>query len=322
MRQAGRYLPEYRAIREKVSGFLEMVYTPDIATEVTVQPIRRFGLDAAILFSDILVIPDALGQPVSFVTGEGPRLDPIRRVEDLARLDSARLHDHLAPVYETVNRLAGTLDERTALIGFAGAPWTVAVYMVEGRGGTDHTTIRRWAYEDPNGFGRLMALLVDSTAAYLCQQIDAGADVVQLFDTWAGVLPEGQFRSWCIAPTAEIVRQVRAKHPNIPIIGFPRHAGALYQDYMEETAVDAVGLDSYMPLEWVAKNLQPMGALQGNLDNQLLVHGGDAMDAEIRRILKVLGGGPLVFNLGHGIVPDTPPEHVARLVAAVRGQAS
>ena len=321
MRQAGRYLPEYRAIREQVPSFLDMVYTPDIATEVTLQPIRRFAMDGAILFSDILVIPDALGQPVSFVAGEGPKLDPIRRIDDVKRLDSGRLHDHLAPVYETVRRLAGALDERTALIGFAGAPWTVAVYMVEGRGGTDHTIIRRWAYKDPNGFGSLMALLVESTTAYLCHQIDAGAEVIQLFDTWAGVLPESQFRRWCIAPTKEIVHQIKAKHPTIPIIGFPRNAGALCQDYIMETGVDAIGLDSGVPLHWAAKHLQPHGAVQGNLDNQLLVQGGTAMDAEIDRILDVLGKEPLVFNLGHGIVPDTPPEHVARLVAAVRGEA-
>ena len=321
MRQAGRYLPEYRAIREKVSDFLEMVYTPDIATEVTLQPLRRYGMDAAILFSDILVIPDALGQAVSFVAGEGPQLDPIRKAEDLSRLDAGRLHDHLAPVYEAVARIAAALDDRTALIGFAGAPWTVAVYMVEGRGGTDHATIRRWAYRDPEGFGRLIALLVDSTVAYLSRQIDAGAEVIQLFDTWAGVLPETQFRAWCMEPTAAIVSRLKAGYPAVPVIGFPRGAGPLYRDYMTETGVDAVGLDSGVPLAWAAQNLQTHGAVQGNLDNQLLVQGGDALDREVARILRVLGKGPLVFNLGHGIVPDTPPEHVARLVAAVRAGA-
>jgi uroporphyrinogen decarboxylase len=319
MRQAGRYLPEYRAIRERVPNFLEMVYTPDIAIEVSLQPIRRFSMDAAILFSDILVIPDALGQSVSFVAGEGPQLEPIRRINDVKKLNVSRLNDHLAPIYETVRKLAKSLDEHTALIGFSGSPWTLAVYMVEGRGGTDHTIIRRWAYEDPNSFGSLMKLLVESTIEYLCNQINAGAEVIQLFDTWAGVLSEEQFRRWCIAPTKEIVSQVKSRHPKIPIIGFPRNSGALYVDYIMETGVDAISLDSGVPLHWAAKNLQRYGTLQGNLDNQLLVQGGVAMDAEITRIIDVLGNGPLIFNLGHGIVPDTPPENVARLIAAVRG---
>ena len=318
MRQAGRYLPEYRAIRAGTKDFLEMVYTPDIATEVTLQPLRRYGMDAAILFSDILVIPDALGQKVAFVHGEGPVLEPVQSVADIGRLSSEGLHERLAPVYETVRRVAASLDEKTALIGFSGAPWTVAVYMVEGRGGTDHATIRRWAYRDPDGFGRLIDLLVESSVAYLSRQIEAGAEVIQLFDTWAGVLSEHQFRRWCIAPAKAIVEGLRVRHPGIPVIGFPRGAGALYEDYLRETGVNAVGLDHGVPLRWAAEHLQPLGAIQGNLDNQLLVTGGAALDQEIDRILATLGKGPFIFNLGHGIVPDTPPEHVARLVDRVR----
>ncbi len=318
MRQAGRYLPEYRAIRAKTRDFLDMVYTPDIAVEVSLQPLRRYGMDAAILFSDILVIPDALGQRVAFMQGEGPVLEPLRSTADLARLNGAGLHDHLAPVYDTVRRLAGELDSKTALIGFAGAPWTVAVYMVEGRGGTDHATIRRWAYGDPVGFGQLIDLLVEATTAYLARQIEAGAEAVQLFDTWAGVLSEQQFQCWCIAPTKAIVERLKQLHPTVPVIGFPRGAGALYADYIRQTGVKAVGLDNGVPLGWAAKTLQPLGAVQGNLDNQLLVVGGESLDREIDRILDAFGQGPFIFNLGHGIVPDTPPEHVARLVERVR----
>ena len=318
MRQAGRYLPEYRAIRAKTQDFLEMVYTPDIAVEVTLQPLRRYGMDAAILFSDILVIPDALGQKVAFVHGEGPVLEPLHNAADLDRLQAGDLHERLAPVYETVRRLTGSLDDKTALIGFAGAPWTVAVYMVEGRGGTDHAAIRRWAYRDPAGFGRLINILVEATAAYLSRQIEAGAEVVQLFDTWAGVLSEDQFQRWCIAPTNAIVERLRQNHPNVPVIGFPRGAGALYADYVRQTGVNAVGLDNGVPLQWAADTLQPMAAVQGNLDNQLLVVGGMALDTEIDRILNIFRQGPHIFNLGHGIVPDTSPEHVARLVERVR----
>jgi uroporphyrinogen decarboxylase len=318
MRQAGRYLPEYRAVRARARDFLDMVYTPDVAVEVTLQPLRRYGMDAAILFSDILVVPDALGQKVAFVQGEGPVLEPLRVAADVDRLDSSGLHQRLAPVYETVRCLAAGLDDKTALIGFAGAPWTVAVYMVEGRGGTDHATIRRWAYRDPDGFGRLIDVLVDATVAYLSRQIDAGAEVVQLFDTWAGVLPEAPFRRWCIEPTRAIVEQLRRDHPGVPVIGFPRGAGALYADYVSQTGVTAVGMDSGVPLSWAVEHLQSKAAVQGNLDNQLLVSGGDALDREVDRLLAAFRRGPYIFNLGHGIVPDTPPDHVARLVERVR----
>lgn len=321
MRQAGRYLPEYRQLRAGAGGFLDMVYNPELATEVTLQPLRRYGMDGAILFSDILVIPDALGRPVSFIEGEGPRLDPLRSVDEVQALDPSHLHEHLAPVYETVERLSQALDEKTTLIGFAGAPWTVATYMVEGRGGTDHGQIKQWAYRDPDGFGQLMDVLVDATVAYLARQVAAGAEAVQVFDTWAGALSETQFRRWSIAPMKAIVDGLRAQCPDVPIIGFPRGAGALYTDYVSETGVEGVGLDTTMPLSWAADNLQVRAAVQGNLDNQLLVAGGVAMDAEADRILEILGGGPLIFNLGHGVVPQTPPEHVARLVERVRGAA-
>ena len=318
MRQAGRYLPEYRAVRKNARNFLDFCYTPDLAVEVTLQPLRRYGMDAAILFSDILVVPDALGQAVAFREGEGPVLEPIRSAQGLAGLDVARIDDHLAPVFETVGRLSREIPETTALIGFAGAPWTVAVYMVEGRGGTDCGNARRWAYGDPEGFGALMDLLVEATSAYLIRQIEHGAEAVQLFDSWAGVLSETQFERLSIEPTRRIVQAVKAAHPHVPVIGFPRQAGGLYERFVAETGVDAVSLDSGVPLAFARDVLQPRCAVQGNLDNQLLVTGGAAMEAEVTRILDTLGHGPFVFNLGHGIIPQTPPENVARVAEMVK----
>lgn len=318
MRQAGRYLPEYRDLRGKVSGFLELCYTPELAVEVTLQPIRRYGLDAAILFSDILVIPDALGQAVSFEEGEGPKLDPLRDAASLAGLSVDRLHEHLAPVYETVRRLSSELPRETALIGFAGAPWTVATYMVEGGSSRDFVNVRGWGRTDPDGFSQLIDLVTEATAAYLCRQVEEGAEVLQLFDSWAGVLSESEFEKWSIAPTARIVSAVKEQHPDIPIIGFPRGAGVLYKRFVAETGVDAVSLDSTIPLDWAACHLQGIVALQGNLDPLLLLGGGELMDREIRRILDCFGKGSFVFNLGHGIVKETPPDHVARLVEVVR----
>ncbi|MDH5559086.1 MAG: uroporphyrinogen decarboxylase [Alphaproteobacteria bacterium] len=319
MRQAGRYLPEYREIRGNVSGFLELCYTPELAVEVTLQPIRRYGFDAAILFSDILVVPDALGQAVRFEEGEGPKLNPVRSVADLDILSLDRLHEHLAPVYETVRRLSVELPDETALIGFAGAPWTVATYMVEGKGSRDFANARGWGLQDPEGFSKLIDLVTEATAAYLCRQVEAGAEVLQIFDSWAGVLSENEFEKWAIEPTAKIVSTVKARYPDIPVIGFPRGAGILYKRYVAETGVDAVSLDSTMPLDWAAENLQDKVALQGNLDPLLLLGGGEPMDREIRRILDRLGKGPFIFNLGHGIIKETPPENVARLVDVVRG---
>lgn len=318
MRQAGRYLPEYREVRKTARNFLHFCYSPDLAVEVTLQPLRRLHADAAIMFSDILVIPDALGQEVQFKEGEGPVLKPIRNVGDLAQLDDARLHDHLAPVYEILGRLRAEIPEETTLIGFAGAPWTIAVYMVEGRGGTECGTARTWAYRDPEGFGRLMDILVNSVSGYLIRQVEAGAEVLQLFDSWAGVLSESQFRRWIIEPNRRIVERVKAVHPGIPIIGFPRNAGVLYREFVERTGVDGVSLDHTVPLTWARDTLQPLCAVQGNLDNHVLLAGGQALEKGVGDLLNILGGGPFIFNLGHGILPPTPPENVERVAEIIR----
>lgn len=318
MRQAGRYLPEYRETRQRSKGFLDMCYTPELAVEVTLQPIRRYAFDAAILFSDILVIPDALGQKVEFVEGEGPRLEPIRSAGELAALDPERTVRHLAPVYEAVAGVASALDRQTALIGFAGAPWTVAVYMVEGRGGGECAAARAWAYEDPDSFGRLIEMLVEATVMHLDAQIRAGAEAVQLFDSWAGVLSAGQFDAWSIAPMAEIRRRLGELHPEVPVIGFPRGAGVNLPRYVDGTGVDAVSLDHTVPPAWARDHLPETVTLQGNLDNRALVAGGEALEREVRRIRETFAGRPHVFNLGHGVVPETPVEHVERLVSLVR----
>ena len=318
MRQAGRYLPEYRALRTEAENFLTFCYTPDLAVEATLQPIRRFHPDAAILFADILLVPDALGQAVNFREGEGPVLEPVVGVQDLARLGMDGLHDRLAPVYATVRRVAAALPADVALIGFAGAPWTVATYMVEGATSRDHAIVKRWAFADGDGFQQLIDLLELATIAYLKEQIKAGAEVVQLFDTWAGVLPAAAFRRWCLAPVQRIVAALGQGYPEVPVIGFPRGAGVLYGEFARQTGVAAVGLDSTVPLDWARDNLQQISAVQGNLDPQLLVAGGQPMQAAIDEILTALGAGPFVFNLGHGIVPETPPEHVADLAGQVR----
>ena len=318
MRQAGRYLPEYRQIRAEVGGFLELCYNPDLATEVTLQPLRRYGMDAAILFSDILVVPDGLGQQVAFKEGEGPVLRPVRTAEDVAALSRDRLHQHLAPVYQTVRQLAAAIPATTALIGFAGAPWTVATYMVEGGSSKEYLHAKRMAYGDPGLFGRLIDLLVEATGDYLVAQIDAGAEAIQLFDSWAGALSEEQFDRWVVAPTRTLVARLHAERPGIKVIGFPRGAGALYERYAAETGVDAISLDTGIPLAWAAQRLQPHCTVQGNLDPARLVVGGEALDQAVDRILAALAGGPFVFNLGHGIVPPTPPENVARLAERIR----
>jgi uroporphyrinogen decarboxylase len=319
MRQAGRYLPEYRAVREQAGDFLSLCYTPEYAVEVTLQPLRRYAMDAAILFADILLIPDALGQSVAYREGEGPVLEPVASEADLGRLDSGRLHDHLAPVYETVSILAEKLPADATLIGFAGAPWTVATYMVEGRGSRDYAAVKGWAYAAPESFQKLIDLLIEATAAYLIEQIRAGAEAVQIFDTWAGVLAEPAFQRWCMAPVKRIVKLVREAEPGVPIIAFPRGAGPLYTDYVAATEVDGVSIDSVLPTGWAARELQGRCTVQGNLDPLALVSGGDAMREETARILDVLGHGPFIFNLGHGIVPQTPPEHVAELADLIRG---
>ncbi|CAO3415333.1 Uroporphyrinogen III decarboxylase (EC 4.1.1.37) [Azospirillum doebereinerae] len=318
MRQAGRYLPEYRELRAKAGGFLDLCYTPDFAVEVTLQPLRRYGMDAAILFSDILVVPHALGQPLAYLEGEGPKLDPIRNVEELSRLSRDRFHETLAPVYETVRRLSGAIPADTTLIGFAGAPWTIACYMVEGGGSKEYAHVKRWAYGDPVGFARLMDLLVEVTADYLCAQIDAGAEVVQLFDSWAGVLPIGPFRRWVIEPTRRIVALVKERHPTVPVIGFPRGAGHAYEDYVSDSGVDAVGLDTTVSPLWAARNLQSRLPVQGNLDPILLATGGKALRDGADEILDALSARPFVFNLGHGVIQTTPPENVAALAEQLR----
>lgn len=318
MRQAGRYLSEYRALRDKAGSFLDLCYTPELATEVTLQPIRRFGFDAAILFSDILVIPHAMGQKLEFREGEGPVLDPIGDDRELGRLRPGGCLERLAPVFETVQRLRDALPPEVPLIGFCGAPWTVATYMVAGRGTPDQAPARLWAYRDPAGFARLIDILVEVSAAYLIAQIEAGAQAVQIFDSWAGSLPEGAFRRWSLEPNREIVKRVKAQQPDVPVIGFPRAAGPRYESFVEETGVDAVACDTTLAVTWIRDKLQSKVAVQGNLDPLLLVAGGQAMEDRVREIIDVLGAGPFVFNLGHGIVPQTPPEHVARLVEIVR----
>jgi len=320
MRQAGRYLPEYREIRATAPNFLEFCYSPEKALEVTLQPLRRYHMDAAILFSDILVIPDALGQDLQFRQGEGPVLEPIRDAAGLEALDPNRVDGALEPVLDAVGRIAAALDDETALIGFAGAPWTVALYMVEGRGGTEGTEVRTWAARDPDGFQKLIDILCEATIRYLNRQIAAGAELVQLFDSWAGLLGEDQFMRWVVEPNRRIVEGIRAEHPDVPIIGFPRNAGVMYEIFARETKVNGVSLDHTVPLPWAADVLQPICAVQGNLDNHLLLVGGEAMDAAVRHILDVLGKGPFVFNLGHGVLPPTPPEHVGRVAALARGE--
>jgi uroporphyrinogen decarboxylase len=318
MRQAGRYLPEYRATRAEAGDFLSLCYNPELAVEVTLQPIRRYHMDAAILFSDILVIPDAMGQALAYKEGEGPQLEPVRSSADLDRLETGRITEHLSPVFETLKGLRKALPPEVTLIGFAGAPWTVATYMVEGQGSRDFANAKNWAFSDEAGFARLINMLVDATTEYLLAQIEAGAEVIQIFDTWAGALSETEFKKWCIAPVKQIVANLRAKYPDIPVIGFPRGAGAGYASFAAQTGVNAVSLDTSVPLEWARDNVQTSCAVQGNLDPLLVVAGGEAMRVEAKRILDTLGNGPFIFNLGHGFVPQTPPEHVEELSELIR----
>ncbi|AFL54370.1 uroporphyrinogen decarboxylase [Sinorhizobium fredii] len=318
MRQAGRYLPEYRATRVKAGSFLDLCYTPDLAVEVTLQPIRRYAFDAAILFSDILVIPDALHRNVRFEEGHGPRMDPID-ADGIAGLKADDVLSHLTPVFETVSRLRRELPAETTLLGFCGAPWTVATYMIAGRGTPDQAPARLFAYRHPKAFEQLLAFLADVSADYLVEQIDAGADAVQIFDSWAGVLGEDEFARFAVEPVRRIVASVRARRPSAKIIAFAKGAGLLLKDYRRSTGADAIGLDWAVPLSFAAE-LQKDGPVQGNLDPMRVVAGGAAMERGIDRILDVLGNGPLIFNLGHGITPEADPENVAALVARVRGR--
>jgi uroporphyrinogen decarboxylase len=321
MRQAGRFLPEYREVRASVGGFLELCYTPALAAEVTLQPIRRYGFEAAILFSDILVVPDALGQGVRFVEGEGPRLDAIGSCAELARLDPSATGGKFGRVYETVARLRQDLPPETALIGFCGAPWTVATYMVGGQGSSDQAAARQLAYRDRTTFARLIDIVTEASIDYLDGQVRAGADVLQIFDSWAGNLPDEEFETWVMAPTKRIVTELKRRHPDTPIIGFPRGAGANAERYVGETGVEGLGCDTAMPLQQMRALADRSGvAVQGNLDPLLLAAGGPIFEARVRETLQVMRGAPFVFNLGHGIVPHTPPENVARLVDLVRSQ--
>ncbi|MCI0429610.1 MAG: uroporphyrinogen decarboxylase [Rhodospirillales bacterium] len=319
MRQAGRYLPEYRALRAKAGGFLELCLTPEHASEITLQPVRRFGFDAAILFSDILVVPWALGQPLRFEEGQGPSLEPLTP-EALDRFDREGIVQRLAPVFETVRQVKAVLPAHAALIGFAGAPWTVASYMIEGGGSKEFLKVKRWALGGPERFQALIDLLVEATVAYLSAQVEAGAEAVQLFDSWAGVLAEAEFERWSLAPCKRIVEGVRARHPEVPVILFPRGAGLGYRRFAETSGADGLSLDTGVPLHF-AEELQHRVTVQGNLDPAALMVGGPALDAGIDRILAALGHGPFIFNLGHGVVPETPPEHVEQLVARIRRDA-
>jgi uroporphyrinogen decarboxylase len=318
MRQAGRYLPEYRALRAEAGSFLDLCFDPAKAAEVTLQPVRRFGFDAAILFSDILVIPHALGQTVRFEAGEGPRLAPLQDAAAIDRLPAQVDEAVLAPVYETVRRVRAELDRKVALLGFCGAPWTVATYMIAGQGTPDQAPARLFAYRQPEAFQRLIDRLVDCSITYLLKQIEAGADAVQLFDTWAGVLPPEEFMRWCVLPAQRIAEGLRRAVPGVRLIGFPRGAGAGLRDYIAHVPVNAVSVDWMADRRWVRETIQPKVAVQGNLDPLALLAGGDALDRSVDAILESFGGGRFIFNLGHGILPETPIAHVERMLARVR----
>lgn len=319
MRQAGRYLPEYRELRAEKGGFLAMAMDPQAACEITMQPIRRFGMDAAIIFSDILVIPMALGQHLEFVQGEGPKLGEL----NIGALNYSNF-SKLDPVYEALGNVKTALQTEgfgnTSLIGFAGAPWTVACYMVEGGGSKDFLKTKLMAYQQPEAFNQLINLLVEATASYLINQINAGAEAVQIFDSWANALDADSFKRWCVKPTRQIVEMVKATHPSVPIIGFPRGAGYNYSMYAQEAGVTAIGLDQAVPTSWAARSLQPLLPVQGNLDPAVLMAGGDAMVLALERIRGDLSGGAYVLNLGHGIHKDTLVEHVEQLVRMIKGE--
>jgi uroporphyrinogen decarboxylase len=320
MRQAGRYLPEYRALREKAGSFLTMCFTPELAAEITLQPIRRFHFDAAILFSDILVIPHALGQAVRFEVGEGPRLDPLTSEQAIDALPTTVDQSILSPIYQTVKRVKPQLDNNTAFIGFCGAPWTVATYMIAGQGTSDQAPARMFAYEQPQAFARLIDRLVENSIAYLTKQFEAGVDAVQLFDTWAGVLPPEEFSRWCIEPAARIVQGLRSNVPGARVIGFPRGAGHLLSDYVDRVPVNAVSVDWMADRRFIRERVQSRVAVQGNLDPLALLAGGDALNRAVDLILHDFRDGRFIFNLGHGILPPTPIAHVEQMLSRVRGK--
>lgn len=319
MRQAGRHLPEYRETRAKARDFLDFCYTPTLAAEATLQPVRRYGMDGAILFADILLILDAMGRNVRFLEGEGPRVDPATKASDLANVPMEKILAHLAPVGETVERVRSALDNSTTLIGFCGSPWTVGVYAIEGRGGTDKADSRLFGYEHPAELDGMLDHLVEASAHYLKMQADAGADALMLFESWAEGLPEDAFDRWVIGPTAKLVQRVRALGVKQPILGFPRGAGMLVLDYAERTGVNAVGLDTAIPLKRINAALPKGLPVQGNLDPMRLVAGGKDTEARVREIIASLKGRPHIFNLGHGVTPEVPIPHVEAVLKAIRG---
>jgi uroporphyrinogen decarboxylase len=322
MRQAGRYLPEYRRVREQAGSFLELCFTPRLAAEVTLQPVRRFAFDAAILFSDILVVPYALGQAVSFETGEGPKLDPIIDAQGIAHLRD-RIDDNvISPVYETIARVRNVLPAGVTLLGFCGAPWTVATYMIAGRGSEDQRAARLFAYRDPVGFAQLMEILITASADYLVRQFAAGVEAVQIFDTWAGILPSEEFLRWCAEPVERIVVEVRRAVPQAKIIGFPRGAASSLVRYVDQVSVNAVGLDWTIDRSFAREQIQSRRPVQGNLDPLALVAGGSALDRAVDAVLAAFAHQPFIFNLGHGILPATPIAHVDQMLARVRGGAA
>ena len=319
MRQAGRYLPEYRAVREKAGGFLDLCFNPALAAEVTLQPVRRFGFDAAILFSDILVVPLALGRKVEFLAGEGPKLEPLTDIQAIERLRETIDLSVVGNVYETVRQVKSALDDKTALIGFCGAPWTVATYMIAGEGTPDQAPARLFAYRDPEAFALLIDRLVEASTDYLVGQLDAGAECLQIFDTWSGVLSQAEFDRWCVKPTRKLVDAVRKRVPGAKIIGFPRGAGSKLWRYVQDTGVDGVGLDWTVGLVYARDHIQTVKPVQGNVDPLALLAGGDALEREVDDVMAHLAGGPFIFNLGHGILPATPIAHVERMLKRVRG---
>ncbi|MEI8393378.1 MAG: uroporphyrinogen decarboxylase [Rhodospirillaceae bacterium] len=313
MRQAGRYLPEYRQTRKQAGSFINLCLSPELACEVTMQPLRRYGMDAAILFSDILMVPYGLGQKLEYAEGEGPKLEPIHNASGLKILCKENFKEITSPIYQTVKNISTRLPDEVALIGFAGSPWTVACYMVQGSGSKEWEKVKSFLYSDPIGFQSLIDTLVDITIIYLDNQILSGANAIQLFDSWAGILPSALFRTMVIEPTKRITKALRLLHPDIPIIGFPRCAGLMLEEYANFSGVDAVALDTSVPQDWAAKVLQPKIPVQGNLDPILVVTGGAAMATAVDEILGCLGGGPFIFNLGHGVAQVTPPDHVSQL---------
>ena len=318
MRQAGRYLPEYRELRAKAGSFLDLCFTPEYAAEVTLQPIRRFNFDAAIIFSDILVIPHALGRSVRFEVGEGPRLDPLDTPDRIATLAPRADFTKLDPVFEALRRVRHELNDKTALIGFCGAPWTVATYMVAGQGTPDQAPARMLAYRHPEAFEKIIDTLVENSIPYLVGQLKAGADAVQVFDTWAGVLPPREFARWSVEPTRRIVQGVRQQIPDAKIIGFPRGACALLPAYVEATGVDGISIDWAAEPSLIRERVQSRVAVQGNLDPLALIAGGAALDRAIDDVLGNYASGRLIFNLGHGILPETPIAHVEQMIKRVR----